>query len=469
MNPIITGIDLSWKNTTYPDEPNSGPFHHGKKFLNKMCHDKTPWPHKEHFVEFLNFIHSHPLEWEFLTDNGNLFRRYLPEYGNGSKYPPGSNSPVNLDSQEKGFSCQEIQSKLNNLSLDIRKVLEQDRQSIRNDTKEIISKLRELEDDEKNPRDTKERLESYIRILEQNQDRIINRLDEINDERIRDIQDKINKILERNNSKPDLKELADSFKKLVDEIKENDNRNKKELEAEIRANKPSGINLDIQIPDLGTDITHIKNCLEQLKNDDKCEKGIKKLEEKIDRNRSIDSSSLLKEIENRINPRDRNKERQDSEQESYIRKLEQNQERIINRLDEINNERIQDIQDKIGKMLKRNNSKPDLKESEDSFKKLVEEIKENDNRNKKELEEEISSSFKGLKLPDNSRELKDLKDLLGNLEEEIKRNSVEDTEKIKDFIQQHLDKTWKKLVEIQERKIIEIREKGGSEASPTIT
>ena len=249
MNPIITGIDLSWENKNYRDVPNFGPFHEGKQYLSEMCRDRIPSHHKDHFVGFLNFIHGHPSEWEFLTDNGNLFRRYLPEYGNGSKYPPGSNPTVNLDSQEKGCSCQEIQSKLNNLSLDIRKVLEQDRQSIRNDTKEIISKLRELEDEEKNPRDTKESLESYIRILEQNQDRIINRLDEINDERIRDIQDKVNKILKRNNSKPDLKELEDSFKKLVEEIKENDNRNKKELEVEIRANKSSGIKLDTLIPD----------------------------------------------------------------------------------------------------------------------------------------------------------------------------------------------------------------------------
>lgn len=54
-----------------------------------MINDPTPWPHQEHFREFLDYIHSHKQEWDFLTDNGNLFRWYLPEYGSNDSYPPG--------------------------------------------------------------------------------------------------------------------------------------------------------------------------------------------------------------------------------------------------------------------------------------------------------------------------------------------------------------------------------------------
>ena len=72
---------LNWTNTNYHNNLNFGPFHHGKQYLKKMISDPTPWPHKEHFKEFLDYIHSHKQEWDFLTDNGNLFRRYLPEYG----------------------------------------------------------------------------------------------------------------------------------------------------------------------------------------------------------------------------------------------------------------------------------------------------------------------------------------------------------------------------------------------------
>lgn len=34
-------------------------------------------------------MHKNKAEWDFLTDNGNLFRKYLPEYGSGETYPPG--------------------------------------------------------------------------------------------------------------------------------------------------------------------------------------------------------------------------------------------------------------------------------------------------------------------------------------------------------------------------------------------
>lgn len=80
---------LNWSNTNYHNNLNFGPFHHGKRYLKYMVQDATPWPHKAHIKEFLDYIHSHKQEWDFLTDNGNLFRNNLPGYGSNDSYPPG--------------------------------------------------------------------------------------------------------------------------------------------------------------------------------------------------------------------------------------------------------------------------------------------------------------------------------------------------------------------------------------------
>lgn len=253
-----------------------------------MISDPTPWPHKKHFYDLLNYIHGHKAEWDFLTDNGNLFRKFLPGYGSNDSYPPnfqfpnnprnnedsfsntcceeikrlikdqgsGSNltpyaptipegthvphiynqgtyleipkqspkqgarynfwsndlkgiiSIINNQSEilgniylrsqdnqktrneplgENGCSCTEIQTKLNKQTLDIKRHLEEDRKSIRNDNLEIIRRLKDL--------NNKEGLQSQLELLEDNQSRMLSRLDEINGERIREIQQNIELIL----------------------------------------------------------------------------------------------------------------------------------------------------------------------------------------------------------------------------------------------------------------------------------
>ena len=80
---------LNWENNNYHDNLNFGPFHHGKGYLKKFVHGISPWPQKKAFKEFLDYMHSHKQEWDFLTDNGNLLRKYLPKYGSKDNYPPG--------------------------------------------------------------------------------------------------------------------------------------------------------------------------------------------------------------------------------------------------------------------------------------------------------------------------------------------------------------------------------------------
>lgn len=142
-------------------------------------------------------------------------------------YPPVG--PVNPPVTFEGCSCTEIQTKLNNQTIEIKQIIEQDRQSCRNDTTEILKKLKEL--------DKTEELKSEVDKLFQNQTRMINRLDEINNERIRGIQSNIDKILKelKGGDKSDISDLEEKLQDLVDQVKDNDNRNYKNLKKEIES------------------------------------------------------------------------------------------------------------------------------------------------------------------------------------------------------------------------------------------
>lgn len=128
--------------------------------------------------------------------------------------------------QELGDGCSEIQAKLNRQTIDIRKVLEQDRQSINNNIYDVLTRIKKL--------DNKQELQSYLENLEDNQEKIIKRIDEINSKRIQEIQNHIESILENQSKGGNTKQLSRDLEKLKESVIEVDNNNFNQLKKELR-------------------------------------------------------------------------------------------------------------------------------------------------------------------------------------------------------------------------------------------
>ncbi|KAL8239081.1 hypothetical protein R6Q59_015648 [Mikania micrantha] len=104
------------------------------------------------------------------------------------------------DTTKGSCSCEEIQFRLNKQTVELKTSLEEDRNSIRNDTKEILRKLRNLDLDD-SLKNFKEIINSEFEIVIQNQKRIINRIDELNDETIKEIHENVEKLLKQKENK----------------------------------------------------------------------------------------------------------------------------------------------------------------------------------------------------------------------------------------------------------------------------
>lgn len=83
--------------------------------------------------------------------------------------------------------------------------------------------------------DNKQELQSYLENLEDNQEKIIKRIDEINSKRIQEIQNNIELILENQSKGGNTKQLSRDLEKLKESVIEVDNNNFNQLKKELMA------------------------------------------------------------------------------------------------------------------------------------------------------------------------------------------------------------------------------------------
>jgi hypothetical protein len=262
--------------------------HNSKTYLHGMYHSATPGPYRQHWRNLLRKMVSIAREKEYMLLYQEVSSILVQCFSIPSK--PENSTPCTpleqFNNSGIGCSCAEIQNKLNKQTVELKESLEQDRQSIRNDTKEILRRLK-----------NQGNLETDSEKLLQNQKRIINRLDEISGERIQEIQEQIEKILSQQQVKGNFEELKQGLNNLEKTIRENDSKNIQELKQQIEGFKKSQYDPQQDLQQLKQKLEEInlKKDLEQIKNE------IQKLEALQHASKKLaETQEKLKEIEQKL-------------------------------------------------------------------------------------------------------------------------------------------------------------------------